>query len=72
VGIGRGGAFCPFGLFCVQILIRFGEQFLDSFAIAAVSGYADTRGERRLLRVVGENFADTIRNAMRIVFSRFR
>src|SRR5260370_25839624 len=72
VGIGRGGAFFPLCLFCIKILVRFGEQFFDAFAIAAVGGYADTGGERRLFSVLGENFADTIRDTMRIVFCRFR
>src|SRR5260221_8802458 len=71
-GIGRGGALSPLCFFCVQILVRFRKQFFDAFAIAAVGGNADTRGERRLFGVVGENFADTIRDTMRIVFCRFR
>src|SRR5260370_26765795 len=68
VGIGRSGAFYPLSLFCVKILVRFGEQFFDAFAIAAVGGYADTGGERRLFSVLRENFAETSRHPMPIVF----
>src|SRR5260370_10361093 len=72
VGIGRSGAFYPLSLFCVKILVRFGEQFFDAFAIAAVGGYADTGGERRLFSGLGGNFADTIRHTMRILFRPVR
>src|SRR5260370_23499760 len=66
VGIGRSGAFYPLSLFCVKILVRFGEQFFDAFAIAAVGGYADTGGERRPFKGLGENFADTNVDPVRV------
>src|SRR5437016_5784217 len=72
-GIGhRDDAPSPLCLFCVKILVRFGEEFFDTLTIAAVDGYADTRGKGRLFAVVGENFADAIRNTVRFVFLGFR
>src|SRR5258707_9967473 len=71
VGIGRSGAFYPLSLFCVKILVRFGEQFFDAFAIAAVGGYADTGGERRVFTVLRENFPDTIRHTLGLLLCPF-
>jgi hypothetical protein len=55
-------------LFRVQILVRLGKQFFDSFAIATIKGDADTRGETRGLIVAGEDLADAIGNAPGIAF----
>jgi hypothetical protein len=72
-GIGRsGGASSPLCLLCVEILVRFREKLFDTLAIAAVDGYADTRGDRRLFAVAGENFADATRNSPSFVFLGFR
>src|SRR5882762_478232 len=72
-GIGQSGdAPSPLGLFCVKILVRFREEFFDTLTIAAVDGYADTRGKGRLFAVVGKNFADAIRDAVCFVLLGFR
>src|SRR5713226_8842222 len=66
------GALSSLCLFCVEILVRFREQFLDALAIAVVAGDADTRGEARRFIVVGHDFADAIGDAARFVFLGFR
>src|SRR5437016_9201990 len=72
-GIGhRDDAPFPLCLFCVKILVRFREEFFDTLTIAAVDGYADTRGKRGLFAVVGENFADAIRDTVCFVLLGFR
>src|SRR5712692_5643526 len=70
--MGPSGALSPLGLFCVEILVRFREQFLDALATAAVDGNADTRGEAWRFIVVGHDFADAICDAARFVFLRLR
>src|SRR6267143_5940682 len=71
--MGRGnGASSPPSLFCVQVLVCFRKQFFNTLTVAPADGYADARGERRLFIIVGENFADAIRDTACFVFLRFR
>jgi len=71
--IKRGSiAFCPLGLFLIEMLVRFGKQFFDALAAAVVDGYADTRGEVRGFVVVSHDFSDAVGDATRFVFAGFR
>jgi hypothetical protein len=69
-----GGSRAPTaaGFLRVEITIGFGEKFFDAFAITAVDGNADARGERGLLIVIGEHFTNAVGDAAGFVFLRFR
>ena len=54
------------------MVVRFREQFLNALAVAAICRDADARGENRLFRVAGENFADAVGNTTRFVLLRLR
>src|SRR5262249_60798654 len=46
-------------LFSIELLVRFGKQLFDSFAVAAINGDTNTGGELWLLRIAGQDFVNT-------------
>ena len=72
-GIGRGsGALSPLCFFCVEVLVRFREQFFDALSVSVVGRDADTGGEPWRFIVIGHDFADAIGDVAGFLLLRFR
>src|SRR6266852_3827120 len=54
------------------MLVRFGEQLLDAFAIAAVNSDTDACGKPRCFLIFGHQLADAAGDALGFFFLRLR
>src|SRR5215471_12989486 len=65
-------SFSAAGLFSIELLVRFGKQLFDSFAVAAINGDTNTGGELWLLRIAGQDFVNTAGDKVGFGFAGLR